>query len=433
MHINHQCKFKTECIRRGNSTDSNSTDSNSNPNKSGRRIRLVCATTASETTLAFSMKSTGASLPLFWVLSYAILGNALLAAHLSVKADMPDNESHYHDEATCDEYGVCQQTEEEEETIPTTLKESEICRRSSQHDQHYLSSSMRDFYRCGISAQAYKPNAPVKTSVCEVQPTNTGDISNPLHSVAHWSFWRSNYKEVVPIVVHANVYSCGLPAVSPSNDGIKLEVWQPRPDGTFSSLHSGMEEGDCRASVTAITGIESEWSNLLGQVQYETLAPGSTGLLGGLVPDSSREYPPYGPASINMFLNVEGYNPSLVQLNMNELDKFMLQKDSDGRFRFNGWDLRPHASKTTKYDVADGIQIQSVKKISRPGFNLALEVEVDLFLVAASGNEEEGSAAEQTDSHVFCSYSDGYFNSMSSFFKEPITLCSPSMLDFFAL
>lgn len=371
------------------------------------------------------------------------MGNDILDGYSFANADRVDSDDDHDNNASCDDANsVCQQTHQTHRIIMQPLKDSEVCHSSPPHNQQLLSSSsssIRHFYRQGMSAQAYKPNAPIKTNVCEFHPTNSKDESNPPHNVAHWSFWRSTYKDVVPIVVHANVYSCGSPSSPPpyssSSDAINLEVWQPRPDGSFSSLHAGVEEGECRASVPIIiTNTTMDNPNLVGQVHYETLAPGSTGVLGGLIPDSSRDYPPYGPGAIHMYLNMEGYHPSLVQLNMNELGDWMLQTDISGgrRFRFKGWDVRPHASKSTTIDGAGGMDIQSVKRIERPGYDLALEVEVDLFIVTENGKEEVGDVMEKSERDVFCS-SHGYFNWISSFFKEPIAICFPSLLDFFAL
>jgi len=217
------------------------------------------------------------------------------------------------------------------------------------------------------------------------------------------------------------------------------------------------------------TTTNNDFSNFVGYFEFETLAPGSTGLLGGIIPPPtssllSRDYPPYGPGIIYMYLNFSGeeggrknkYHPSLVQLNMNELCDIMLQnteeKDCSGelgrRFRFGGWDMRPHASSTSaaaRNTIDDsnggGMEVRTVKRVSRPGFDLALEVDVDLFLVSSgdtnSGNEEVGEdggnvVGRSGNSYVFCS-SHGLFGWISSFFKEPIAVCFPSLLDFFAL
>eukprot|EP00571_Detonula_confervacea_P003841 CAMPEP_0172321050 /NCGR_PEP_ID=MMETSP1058-20130122/42092_1 /TAXON_ID=83371 /ORGANISM="Detonula confervacea, Strain CCMP 353" /LENGTH=368 /DNA_ID=CAMNT_0013036437 /DNA_START=182 /DNA_END=1285 /DNA_ORIENTATION=+ len=322
------------------------------------------------------------------------------------------------DNSSCDANGVCNDGQKHQQTHQMQpAKDSKPCFPLPHNQQ--ISSSIANFYHQGMSAQAYKPNAPVKSNVCQVvqvNQTNSGDgDSNIPYNVAHWSFWRSSYNDVVPLVVHGNIYSCGSSSSSPqqplsSSNALTMEVWQPRPDGTFSSLRPGVEEGVCRASVPLVTKRINDFSNIIGQVQYETLAPGSPGIFGGLVPGSSRDYPPYGPGAIHMYLNVEGYYPILGQLDMNELENWMLQ-DSDDQFRFKGSDMRPHATKRRKNDDYNGIEIQSVKRVSRPGYNLAFEVKVDLFLVPDSGTEEVGNAREEKGSlsNVFCS-SHGYFS-----------------------
>jgi hypothetical protein len=80
-----------------------------------------------------------------------------------------------------------------------------------------------------------------------------------------------------------------------------------------------------------------------------------------------------------------------------------------------------------------------VKPISRAGYDLALEVEVDLFVVptATTAHKAENIVMEEKRSlnDIFCTSSGGYFgwSWISSFFKEPIAICFPSLLDFFAL
>lgn len=370
---------------------------------------------------------------------------------LGVQADQIDNNGHDHDNdnasASCDDNGVChdqqtQQTQDQKEQ--QQHKDSKLCISLTQSNEK-MASSIEHFYHQGMTAQAYKPNAPLKTNVCQVHEIISGE-ANPNqthHNVAHWTSWRSSYEHVVPLIVHGNIYSCNSPQSLNSNAITMMEVWQPRPGGTYSSLRSGVEEGDCRASVP-ITQPDSNdnnnnnesSTNLLGQVQYETLAPGSTGILGGLVPDSSRDYPPYAPGAIHMLLNLDGYSPLLGELDVNDLEDWMLQEHSQGHFGFKGWNMGPHRSKRSHADGSGGIEIQSVKKISRPGYDLAFEVKVDIFLSPIVGNEEvEGGAEEKKASlnELFCSSNYGVFSWISSFFKEPITVCFPSLLDFFAL
>ena len=274
----------------------------------------------------------------------------------------------------------------------------------------------------GATAQAYKPNAPMKTSVCDESSPRDNNI---VHKVAHWSFWRSEYKDLVPIFIKGNILSCNDSVMAIKESEITMEVWQPRPDGTYSSIRPGIEEGDCRASVP-ITLTESNSSdeidtdtNRIGTVEFETFVPGSIGLLNGLVPSSSRDYPPYKPGNIHMFLNMEGYQPSLIELSMNELNNFIPKKMSKGRFKLSG------AKSANKND---GIEILSVTPKSRPGYEMAIEVELNLYLL---GNDTK----TQDITNIFCSHKllQGGLSRIQSFFKEPISVCSAAYMDFFAL
>ena len=325
--------------------------------------------------------------------------------------------------ASCDANGVCQDK---------PLRGSDQCSSSSLN--HQLSISVDEFYRQGVSAQAYKPNAPMKEEICQVgNGSFLGDdysFQNP-NNIAHFSFWRSKYNDVLPLVVIGDIYSCD-PVLSPlpspsSDDAVTMDVWQPRPDGRFSSLRPGVEEGVCRASIPIDSEKESDFSNFIGRVKFDTLAPGSPGILGGLVPNSYRDYAPYGPGAIHMYLNVDGYYPVLTKLDMNDLEETMPEKELGGRFQFKGPDIRPHAKRNANNDY-DGIEIQDVKRMKskHPGYEYMLTVKFDLYLVP----DEEYTSSDSTD--VFCA-SKGLFSWISSFFKEPIAVCSPSLLDFFSL
>jgi len=361
---------------------------------------------------------------IFYIISICGIPSAhLVGAHQPEKDGVTN-----HDDASCDAGGRCH---------GQPVKESKQCF-PLPHDQQLLLSSVEDFYRQGLSAQAYKPFAPLKREVCQVGNgsfysentfQNWGEdrsFRDP-HNFAHRSFWRSNYADVVPLMVYGNIYSCGPPHPGDGGSGgaMAVEVWQPRPDGTFSSLRPGVEEGVCRARVSIDTETDSEFSNIIGTVKFDTLAPGSPGILGGVVPIFSRDYPPYGPGAIHMYLDVDGYYPMLEKLDMNDLD-WMLQKDSQGRFRFKGSDMRPHAKRSTKMDYR-GAEIQSVERAEFTGYNFALAVKINLYLIPEAEETRSGGLSD-----VFCS-SHGLFSWISSFFKEPIAICFPSLLDFFSL
>ncbi len=83
-----------------------------------------------------------------------------------------------------------------------------------------------------------------------------------------------------------------------------------------------------------------------------------------------------------------------------------------------------------------GIEILSVTRISIPGYDLALEVRVDVFLVGIAEEGEEGVVSVVSPTDVFCSSSSsrgGLMGRIRSFFKEPLSICYPSLLDFFSL
>jgi hypothetical protein len=316
------------------------------------------------------------------------------------------------------------------------------------------------------NAQAYKPNAPIKTRVCE--ESNDGSSGGP-HRLAHWSFWRSNYKDLIPISFTGNIYSCGSsgdndvkkPITTSSNEDseVVMEVWQPRPDGTYSSIRPGVEEGDCRASVpvTIFTQQqrqhddedENENSNniddsvgRIGTVKFDTFIPGSTGILNGLVPSSSYDYPPYKSGSIHLFLNIQGFSPLVVEINMNELESWFPKRHvGKKRFQLSG------GSNKKRKDGNNGMEVQSVtpktittKSQSSGKYNLAIDLEVNFFLTKSSNNHDDNEREKNEDlKSIFCSHTNPkkkkslLFGRIISFFKEPISVCSPAYLDFFAL
>ena len=367
--------------------------------------------------------------------------------------------------------------------------DSRLCKPPESSYSSY--SSVERYYRRGASAQAYKPNSPTKTTVCHHHHRPGGGLRNDPSSsssggggkgewggasswnVANWPLWRVGYDddEVVALVVVGDIYGCRGAAVTPPprededpKTMMTMEVWQPRPDGTYSSLRPGIEEGECRASVPVVAAAVPDddgggFSNLVGGFRYDTLAPGSTGIFGGLVPPGGggavgwwgRDLPPYGPGGMHVHLNVGGYRPFLGAIYASDLvgdyDGEGGGDDDDdgrrgGRFRFRGWDLRPHHRRVADDDEAGGgdggIEILSVTRISIPGYDLALEVRVDVFLVETAEEGGGGVVSVVSPTDVFCSSSSsssrgGLMGRIRSFFKEPLSICYPSLLDFFSL
>ena len=371
-----------------------------------------------------------------------------LGYDLGVHLVIAQNENDFDGCTESDGDDICQGGEnKQQQQQRKPLKESKLCSSYTiQHENQVVDlSTLEHFYQQGISAQTYKSNTQVKSSVCE--GVDSDDSIQSTYNVAYWSFWRSSYNVVPKMVVTANIYSCGDPNVNSIStsaitsalneediDGvITMEVWQPRPDGTYSSLRPGIEEGDCRASVPMQqnhmnTNNNNEFSNILGYVQFTTSTPGSPGLLNGLIPHGSRDYPPYSKGNIQMHVNLDGYYPWLGQLSMNELDGILKNKEHQGSVG-----RRPHDTKNVNDDSGSGsgggIEIQSVTQVSES----LIKVEIDIFI--EQRKTEEMTTSSQDSSDIFCSSSSrGLFNWIaSSFFKEPIAICFPSLLDFFQL
>ena len=135
----------------------------------------------------------------------------------------------------------------------------------------------RTIYSQGGTAQAYKANAPLSSTVCEPEASHQYKYKR-----ASWNPTRRSYRKGTAPELNITIrfHSCNGDhkdcqcskmdaSSSPSN---RVEVWQTRPDGRYSSLRSSNE---CRAQVQL---------NEQGEVKFTTVAPGSSGLMGGLGP-----------------------------------------------------------------------------------------------------------------------------------------------------
>ncbi|KAL7507411.1 hypothetical protein ACHAXN_004601 [Cyclotella atomus] len=350
-------------------------------------------------------------------ISLSWLSKLLISCILCTAATVEQQETNgvplqQHDSRACPDDQECTASYE-----PPKYKASKHCL-SSRPIIYSDTSLLQPYYDAGRSAQAFKPNAPVKHRVCET-------LNNKVNKIARNFLWRTNKPKAMPVTIRANIYTCS--EILTGRNNLTIQVWQPRPDGTYSSLRDGVEEGDCRATIVK-DEIEttSEQSNLLGSVEFETLTPGSPGLLGGLTPSTSSfgEFI-YGPGKIHLLVSVDGHYPLLEELSMVELGKKLANNgDLGAGMHFFGPDLRPHVAVTrNKNDLFGGMEIQSAAVVDSK-----LEIEVDFFLIPMP--EEAAERLEQTG--VFCTMDRGLLG-LSSFFKEPISLCFPSLLDYFAL
>lgn len=256
-------------------------------------------------------------------------------------------------------------------------------------------------YSHGGSAQAYVPNAPVKNAVCESSDTK--------HKVATWPFSRKSRSSAPKLVVRANLWSC-----SPSSEekgcccetlaestSAKAEVWQTRPNGTYSSLQQ--RNGDCRATIMPDGG----------QMEYTTMAPGSTGALGGLGP-SGWDVAPYGQPVVHMLLTADNHEPLLIHVPIVPTAKTLEERS------FWGGDFRGHAGK--KKSSTDAFKVTSWTVVGEA----EIHVEIDIFMARGDESVEKRSIEKDLCPSFL-------YGTPSSFFVEPIAVCAPSLLNFFPL
>lgn len=282
-------------------------------------------------------------------------------------------------ESICEEGQVCHQD------LPTVCGVPSRCSTSS------------PLYRRGGSAQAYVPGAPVKASVCDV------DLKSS-YKASTWPFGRTTKRRAPKVTVNLQLYECSsttqmrkqqcccVPIVD--TEGVQIEVWQAKPNGRYSSL--SMKDDVCRAT--------------LDGTSFTTLAPGSTGIMGGLGP-AGWDFMPYGAPAIHMLFTSIDHQMLLVHLPM------VLDRKFEPR-SFFGPDLRGPAYVTQKIRGHS----YSIEEWFVEGESI--EVDVNIYLTKGFGSQSDMSK-------TLCPSS--LYGSPASFFLEPIAVCAPSMLDFFEM
>ncbi|CAJ1958758.1 unnamed protein product [Cylindrotheca closterium] len=263
----------------------------------------------------------------------------------------------------------------------------------------------RTIYSQGGTAQAYKPNAPLASTVCEPEAARQYKYKRASWNLSRRTFRKGTAPEL-DITIRFNSCSndskqCQCFKVErPSSPSDRVEVWQTRPDGRYSSLRSSDE---CRAQVQM---------NDDGTIQFTTVAPGSSGLMGGLGP-SGFDWSPYGPPVIHMLVQVTDHAPIL-------LDVPILFRTGDltphgfslGDWRGQGW---------SKYRPRELVLSLTSWEPNVEENRIAIEYEISL-------QQTEG---EKKNSANLC---ESYLKMLpSSFYLEPIATCSKSILDFFAV
>ena len=289
---------------------------------------------------------------------------------------------------------------------------SQECDASATCPADLLASATGGIYSGGASAQTYKAGAPIKATICDLaskQKTN--------YRVARWPLSRRSYPSPPVVKIEGRIYSCDVgattepntcasnPADSGNSGPITVEAWQARPDGTYSSLRSGVEEGECRSTIDVSGGNSS--------FQVETLAPGSVGMFSGIGP-RGVDLPPYGPPVINFFIQSQGHNSLLVNIPVSAKS-------------FYGPDLRGPVMVGSGSGKSGGASAQISSWNVEDNGDISLSI--DFFLTARSSDGNAGGDPTSL-SHIFCN---SWFHGTPSFFVEPIAVCAPSVLDFFEL
>ena len=282
---------------------------------------------------------------------------------------------------------------------------------------HKTESSL---YRFGGTAQAYKPHAPVKVSICDV-PTNA--TTTVPYRVATWPYRRASYSgntrmKLPEIFLSVTLMTCGeskkpsscccQPWNVKSPVTATIEAWQTRPDGSYGSLRPGIEDGACRAK------LESN-NKGSGAFEFHTSPPGSYGSLGGLGPNK-WDFMPYGEPVIHFLVTASaGYAPTLVDVPI-YFHWTTLESKSFGWNDWRGSAWMRQRSEDTGYEITSWEADRQRRSISI-GLNLFLQ-----------------HAPETVDTFPHDAMCESLFYGLpTSFFREPISVCASSMLDFFTI
>ncbi|KAI2506616.1 hypothetical protein MHU86_7826 [Fragilaria crotonensis] len=226
-------------------------------------------------------------------------------------------------------------------------------------------STSNSLYQRGGSAQAYVPGAAVKTSVCDANLKST-------YKASTWPFGRKSKRKAPKVTVNLQLYECSsttetkkkqcccVPIVE--TEGVQIEVWQAKPNGRYSSISK--RDDVCRA--------------ILDGTSFTTLAPGSTGIMGGLGP-AGWDFMPYGAPAIHMLFTSEHHH-ILVHL------PIVLDRKFEPR-SFFGPDLRGPAYVTQKIRGRS----YSIEEWVVEGDSI--ELDVNIYLTKVDGSQPDKSKA----------------------------------------
>jgi hypothetical protein len=352
---------------------------------------------------------------------------------------------------------------------------------SSCHHDVNICTEPITIYGSGGTAVAYVPNQPISSVICDASDSTMK--SNP-YRLAKWPFSRSSktrkfndsHATVAPTIqLKINILGCQQTVSSSSSsplsktksspfsyfskskkediqqsittcccqqykdeNDIEIDIWQTRPDGTYTSLKSATTnhdiKGECRAR-----GIITKGEN--PSITFTTLAPGSAGALNGLGPNK-YDMMPYGPPVMHILIQSKSYSTTLLDIpiliNFNTLQPISFY-GSD--FRGPAW-VQPKSHSSKKLQPSkQPYNITVWKPFIEQNH---IEMELDLYIprnihhhnittttTTSIPSKKSKSIPKQLLNQILCpSY---LYGLPTSFFLEPIAVCAPSILDFFDL
>jgi hypothetical protein len=327
-------------------------------------------------------------------------------------------------DGTCQASSTCTSSTSVESS---TMSQKQLTRSMRFFSQtSYCSSTTKDLYQNSGSAQAYRPNAVESSTVCP--KTMAGELP---YKASSWPFSRrSSRKGTAPTLsVTLHLWSCRPKksdddnekvtgcACSPLTDvknnldvvgnSATVEVWHAQPNGRYTSLHS--KDDDCRAIIPV---------NDQGDVEFSTVAPGSTGIMAGLGPWGWDSFP-YGPPVMHILVKAPHHEPLLVDLPVLAHPRTMEERQFSLRsFDWRGlsWSKRRKGASLPYKLVSWTIEAETNH----------IDMKVNVFLESVA-DEKTNSDPPTPD---FCT---SWYMLPSTFFLAPISVCARYLLDFFEL
>jgi hypothetical protein len=290
-----------------------------------------------------------------------------------------------------------------------------------------------DLYRYGGSAQAYRPDTVMSSVVCSSQ------VGQDLrYKASSWPFTRrTTGRGGAPTMnIKLSLWSCsptsksdeksvdGCTCYPVRDNSLRVEVWQARPDGTYSTLKGGCSSSssdECRATIPVVDGGDSATTT----ASFSTVAPGSTGIMGGLSP-WSWESSPYGRPVIHVLTDSPSHLPLLLDIPILPHPKSLERRDFSLRWldwRGHAWSVQRQSEVNLPYEITSWTADVDKNHI---------DVEIDIYMESTVSHDEAKGSRGASISALFCP---SFLRALTpgAFFVEPIAICRRHLLDFFPL